>query len=95
MAEKQKRIYPKGIIAFAPRDKAPSFVKGSIVITVDQLTEWIEENKQYQSDYKGYKQIRLDISEFDGKLSLSVNTFGLDLPNQTEQPAEPTDDLPF
>lgn len=95
MAEKQKRIYPKGIIAFAPRDKAPSFVKASIVLSVDELTEWMATNTQFHSDYKGTKQIRIDQVEFDGKLSLSVNTFGLDLPNQTEQPAEPTDDLPF
>ena len=95
MAEK---IYPKGIISFAPREGAPSFVVSTIKISVDELIEWLNENKESLStDYKGKKQITLNQTVFDGKISLSVDTYGLnpapDAPKK--QSEESVDKLPF
>ena len=91
----EKKIYPKGIMAFPPHEKAPSFVKGSIVITPRQLVDWIKENPALLMQYKEEKQLRLQLTQGqDGKLSLSVDTWK---PNSQAAPKkeEPKDDLPF
>jgi len=70
------KIFPEGIRVFSPRQGAPDFVKGSIVITPNDLIEWLKANKNLLNDYKDKKQLSLDLlSSKDGKLFLSVNTY--------------------
>ena len=89
-------------MAFKPNEKAPSFVKGSVVITLNDLIEWAKgDGKQYLTEYNGKKQIRLQITEnkSDGKYSIAVDTF---VPKKQEEKKEEEfrvkdtgDDLPF
>jgi hypothetical protein len=51
--EKKERVYPKGLIAFKPHEKAPSFVLGKVCITLNDLIAWCKENPQHLTDYKG------------------------------------------
>lgn len=103
MAEK---VFAKGIRLFEKHDKAPEFVLGTLVISLDELKKWSEgDGAQYLSDYKGDKQIKMQLTKTrDGKLMLAVDTYK---PNnysnqRSETPAsseqnkeEHADDLPF
>lgn len=84
-----ERKFPEGIRIFPPNDKAPSFVKGTVIITLEDLTKFWNENKDLISEYKGKGQLRLQLAERkDGKgLNLTVDTY------KREASGEP--DLPF
>lgn len=72
----QEKVFPKGISVFPPRNGAPEFVKGSVVVTIDDLVQFAKDNEQYLSEYNGKKQLRLDL--LDGTkngLYFQVNTF--------------------
>ncbi len=84
------KIFPEGIRVFSPRNGAPDFVKGSIVISPNQLIEWLKKNKELLTDYKGEKQLTLDLlNSKEGKPYLALNNF------KPEAKKEPTNDLPF
>lgn len=73
MAEK---IYPQGLRTFAKHPNQPDFVLGTLVITLDDLKEWVEgEGKQYLTEYNGKKQIRLQILQGKDKVNLQVDTY--------------------
>ncbi|MEP7197254.1 MAG: hypothetical protein ABI851_12100 [Saprospiraceae bacterium] len=70
----EKRIYPAGITAFKPHVNAPEFVLAEIIITPRDLVDWIKENPEHLKDYKDKKQIRLQLTKWEEKLSISINT---------------------
>jgi len=99
MAEK---IYPKGIVTFKKNDKAPSFVLGTIVITPNELNKWLKENLSLLTEYKGEKQLKLQVLQGKEKLTLVVDTWKPAEKVEAVAPAPicepevlPTDDLPF
>ena len=61
--EKKEKIYPKGIRTFAPNGNAPEFILGSMVITPNELFEWLKTQKEYSSEYNGNIQFRFTILE--------------------------------
>jgi hypothetical protein len=83
-----ERIFPKGLIAFKPKDTAPTWVKASVMITLDDFKAWVNgEGKEHLTDYNGKKQLKLQITETkDGKFSFSVDTF-----KPTPREGQPTD----
>jgi hypothetical protein len=83
------KIFPEGVRIFPPRTGSPTYVKGSIVITPNALVAWLKANPQFLKDYKGEKQIAIDLMECrEGKPYLSVNTY-------QGQTSNAQDDLPF
>jgi hypothetical protein len=70
-------IYPKGVRVFGPKENAPSFIKGQIIITPSELFDWLKANSDLLNDYKGTKQLRLTLMERkDGTgLNVSVDTY--------------------
>jgi hypothetical protein len=77
MADKK---FAKGFYGKQPRQSAPSFVKGTISIKLDDAIEWLEANV----NEKGY--INLDILDGkEDKLTICLNEYK---PKQTS-------DLPF
>lgn len=74
MAEK---IKVGGLMAFKKHDKAPSFVKGSLVITIEDFKKFVNENQNYLRDYNGKKQLRIQVTEGNYGLEYSVDTYGL------------------
>ena len=70
-------IYPKGVRVFGPKENAPSFIKGQIIITPSELIDWLKANPDLLNDYKGIKQLRLTLMERkDGSgLNISVDTY--------------------
>lgn len=89
------KIYPKGISVFSPRQGAPDFVKGTVVITVADLMAWVNENKQHLSDYNGKAQLKLDLLSGEKGLYVSVNTFKPTGTKQEKQSTKVSEDLPF
>ena len=103
-----EQIYPKGIVTFAKNEKQPDFVIGTMIINLNAFFDWAKnDGKQYQTPYKDDKQIKFQITTYEGKPSISVDTFKPKkkeemLPGNTvEEQAEiektfpKNDDLPF
>lgn len=86
-------IYPKGVRIFDKHPKQPDFVKGEMVITLNELVKFCKENPDLLSEYKGEKQLKLQITEKKDKsgLNIAVNTYKAEAKTFTN----PTDDLPF
>ena len=72
-----EKIYPKGVRLFGPRDNAPDFVLGSLIITPNELVAWLKENSGLLTEYNGDKQLRLSLTRSkDGKgISASVDSY--------------------
>jgi len=90
-----EKIYVKGMMTFPPHSSAPDFVKGALIITLDDLSEFFHQQKEYQTEYKGKKQLKCQILEGDKGLYFTVDTWKA--PSQTVKAAESLseDDLPF
>ena len=75
-----KKQYPEGIRVFQPHSKAPDFVKGQVVITVKDLISYCKNNQHLLHEYEGKKQLKLDMLEGKKGIYFSVNTYGLEEP---------------
>jgi hypothetical protein len=71
----EKAIYPEGIAVFNPHEKAPEFVVGSLVITPNDLVSWLKSNPDYLTEYKGKKQLKLQIKKGTKGLYATVDTY--------------------
>ena len=88
------QILPEGIRFFPKGQKAPDFVIGTMVVTVDELLEFANSRPDLLTDYNGKRQLKLQLlNSKQGKLYASVDTFKPT--SQTQQPvAAEVDDLP-
>ena len=92
-----EQILPEGIRFFPKNDKAPDFVLGTMIITPNDLYEWLKANPHLLSEYQGKKQVKLQLlNSKAGKIYAAVDTWK---PNDGGQAApaatEPASDLPF
>jgi hypothetical protein len=71
----EKKVYPKGIRVFEPRAGAPDFVKGSVLVTPDELVKFCNDNPDLMTEYNGQKQLRLDLLDGKDGLYVAVNTY--------------------
>jgi|TARA_R110002020_G_scaffold424088_2_gene633256 hypothetical protein len=93
-----KKIYPKGIRTFAPREGAPDFVAGTMIITLNDLFQFAKENPELLSEYEGNKQLKCQMLNGDKGVYLTVDTWKPEkkkasAPEQKEKVGE--DELPF
>ena len=100
-------IYPKGIRVFKPNENAPDFVKGTVIITMNELFTFCKENENLLSEYNGNKQLKCQLLDGNNGIYMSVDTWKPDqsngASNQVSNVAEPEpasltpeqDDLPF
>jgi len=86
------KIYPIGVRTFSPREGAPDFVKGTIIIEPNTLITWLKDNKELLTDYKGEPQLKLSLLEGEKGLYTTVDTWK---PEAKVEPVETNDDLPF
>jgi hypothetical protein len=86
---KEEIEFVDGLIVKAPNPKAPTFVKASISIKVEDLGKWL------RATYKaGDEWVNIDVKEAkSGKWYAAVSNFK---PKEKEEkkPAGPFDDLP-
>lgn len=86
--------FPDGLIVKAPHEKAPSFVKATISIKVEDMGKWL------RAKYKaGDEWVNLDVKESKGgKWYAAVSTYK---PKSKEEkpaakkPNDADDDIPF
>jgi hypothetical protein len=76
--EKTPIVFAKGVNFYKPRENAPEWVKGSIVINIEQLLAFAEEQ-----DIKNTLRFDLRKSKDKGTLYLTLNTF-----NPVKKPLE-------
>ena len=100
----KEKTYVGGIMTFPRNEKAPDFVEGALVITLDDLWAWAKANPSLLRDYKGKKQIRLQILKGRDKINMPLDDYNPQSGGQKESrpatlpeanKAEKTDDLPF
>ena len=92
------KIYPKGLRTFPPHANAPDFVKGTLIITTNELVKFCAENPDLMTEYHGNQQLKCQILEGDKGLYFQVDTYRRD-PNVSQEPQPEVDgnnsDLPF
>lgn len=84
-----EKVFPKGVMAFKPHASAPSFVKGTIVITLDDFKEFVNgDGFNHLTEYNGKKQLKLQITESKdgGKYVISVDTYKKEAQSNQEPP---------
>jgi len=69
------KVYPKGIRVFKPREGAPDWVLGTVLVTPSELNEWLAANAQYLTDYKGSPQLRCQLLKGKDGPYITVDTF--------------------
>lgn len=86
----ETKIFPKGIIAFAPTPTAPDWVLGEVIINLVEFNEWIKEHPQLITAYKNQLQLRLSLTRGkENRPSFHVNTFK---PKEKAIPYKETED---
>ncbi len=84
-------IFPEGIRVFSPHAKAKDFVKGSLVITPNDLFKWLKANENLLTEYEGKKQLKLQILEGKKGLYVAVDTYR----KEEKSLVKDDNDLPF
>ena len=90
-------VFPNGLIFRKPREKAPSYVKGSLSIKVDEFIKTLKDN-----EIKGWVNIDL-LENKNGKCYSKFNTYGLETTKEimAEKNVDPEEeqiqilDIPF
>jgi len=90
-----EKIYIKGLRTFKPNEKAPDFVKGTLLITPNELFEFLKENESLLTDYKGTKQLRCQILDGDKGLYFTVDTFKPQAKEEAITSGSDSDSMPF
>lgn len=94
MANNEEKIYPNGLVIFAPREGAPDFVKGSMIITPKKFLEWAKTMVEHFTEYDGDKQLRFDLLDGNKGLYAVLNTYKPN-PAKSVVTESTEDDLPF
>jgi hypothetical protein len=88
----EAKIFPKGITFFEPRQNAPTWVKGSVIINMRELVDWVKANPDVLVEHEKYgKQLKLTVTE----KGMQVDTWK---PTQQAKPTAPNNDsqdIPF
>ena len=97
------QILPEGIRFFPKHERAPDFVLGTMVVTLDDLAKFFNDRKDLLTEYNGKKQLKLQLLKSrEGKLYSAVDTFkpqaregGSDFNNRSTVAPDVSDSLPF
>ncbi len=99
----QEQVLAKGLRFFNKHEKAPDFVIGTLIVTLDEVKKMFDENREHLSEYNGSDQLKLQILKSKkGELYAAVDTYKPT--GQTKQPVksnsfitdiDPDDSLPF
>lgn len=77
--------FAEGIRVFNKHEKAPDFVIGSLVITLNELINFCKDNPGLLSDYKGEKQLKLQLQKSkNGNLVAVIDTYKKDSKNDMQ-----------
>lgn len=69
------KIYPKGIRVFPKHAKAPEFVLGTVIVSVDEFVAWVNDNHQLLTEYNGEQQLKLQLLTGNKGIYMQVDTY--------------------
>ena len=69
------KIYPKGLRTFPPREGTPDFIKGTLIITLNEFVAFCKNSPDLLTEYNGQKQLKCNILEGDKGLYFQVDTY--------------------
>jgi TolA-binding protein len=74
MAEK---IFIKGFRSFPKHEKAPDFVLGTLILTIEDLTDFINNDvRAFLTEYQNKKQLKIQVTKGKkGELVFAVDTW--------------------
>jgi len=75
MSNTKETIFVDGLRFFNPRETAPEFVKGEVIVELKKFFEFVSTQKEYYSEYNGNKQLKLNMLSGKQGMYFSVNTF--------------------
>lgn len=85
MEQQQTKIFVTGVRFFDKHPNAPDFVIGSMVITPNDLFQWLQQNPTALTQYNGKQQVKLSIKRSQaGQVYCELDTFK---PQQQQAPA--------
>jgi len=68
--------FVEGLRLFNKHEKAPDFVIGSMVISLNELVKFCKDNPDLLTDYKGVKQLKLQLQKSkQGNLIAVIDTY--------------------
>ena len=82
-------IYAKGIRIFPKNENAPDFVKGTMIISLNELVKFCKDNPQLLTEYKGVKQLKCQLLDGKNGLYATVDTFKPEKKKEPEQSGLP------
>lgn len=71
-------IYAKGLRMFNKHENAPEFVLGSMVITIQEFKDFVNNNQHLLTEYNGNKQLRCTLMKGDKGMYFAVDTYKKD-----------------
>lgn len=96
----ETKIFPKGITFFEPRNNAPTWVKGSVIINMRELVDWVTANPSVLVEHEKYgNQLKLTVTEKG--MQVDMWKPNQQAPKKTETPTQNNtsqvvqDDLPW
>lgn len=67
-------VKAKGLVTFSPNEKAPDFVLGTLLVNVDEFIDFLKnESLQYQTEYQGKKQLKIQVTSMKSKRGIMVS----------------------
>jgi hypothetical protein len=70
-----EKVYPNGIRIFPKNQNTSEFVKGKVIITLNELVTFCKENEDFLTEYNGQKQLKCDLLEGNKGLYMVVDTW--------------------
>lgn len=89
----ETKVYPVGIRMFNKHEKAPDFIIGTMVISIDSLVSFCQDNPHLLTKYKDEDQLKIQIQQGKKGLTAVVDTWRKEV-EKTVQP-ESDQSLPF
>jgi hypothetical protein len=76
MSTTKEPIYVEGLRFFNPRETAPDFVKGEIIVNLKQFFDFVSTQKEHYTQYEGNNQLKLSMKTGkSGGMYFEVDTF--------------------
>jgi len=98
MSTTKEPIYVEGLRFFNPRETAPEFVKGEIIVNLKQFFDFVSTQKEHYTEYQGNKQLKLAMKTGkSGNMYFEVDTYKPKAKAEATQKVEVAEasDLPF
>ena len=98
MSTTKEPIYVEGLRFFNPRETAPDFVRGEIIVNLKQFFDFVSTQEEHYTEYEGNKQLKLSMKTGKkGGMYFEVDTFKPTPKGAATQKVEvaSADDLPF